>query len=544
MSNNQISHVKALAPGRFISSRPTVSVIIPCYNQGQFIKKAVDSVLSQSFKDVEIIVIDDDSTDNTREVVRSYPDVGYVYQPNRGLSSARNTGVQFSKGEYLVFLDADDWLFDDALRTNVNILDRSKNLAFVSGAHLKIAGKKVFEIGKTRVMKNHYQHFLVHNYVGMIATVMFRRWVFDHFNFDTRLKACEDYDLYLRVARHFPVKHHTRIIANYFFHSNNMSRNIPLMLNSALKILKRQEVLLKDQSELDSYEEGLRFWKDYYCGNLYKDLAAKPFPNILINASALITLLRFNRKYFLKAILSKPVNMIKKFFSKMITAFSTSIPSPGFVHLGDFNRTSPFSKDFGYDRGGPVDRYYIEGFLEENKHFVKGHVLEIGDDDYTERFGEEKVERSEVLHINDQNPKATLIGDLSHLPDVPSDSFDCIILTQTLQLIYECREALRTCHRILKPGGVLLLTVPGISHIEYHDWKDVWLWSFTETSIRQMLHEAFANEDIHTKTYGNVLIASAFLYGMGRPELNKRQLDKTDPNYQVIISAWAQKKYE
>ena len=137
----------------------------------------------------------------------------------------------------------------------------------------------------------------------------------------------------------------------------------------------------------------------------------------------------------------------------MITAFSTSIPSPGFVHLGDFNRTTPFSKDFGYDRGGPVDRYYIEGFLEENKHFVKGHVLEIGDDDYTERFGEEKVEQSEVLHINDQNPKATLIGDLSHLPDVPSDSFDCIILTQTLQLIMNAGGPTQLSHLSLRRGA-------------------------------------------------------------------------------------------
>jgi len=542
MSSNQLNLVSAPASGRFIISRPAVSVIIPSYNHGRYIKRAIESVLAQSFKDFEIVVIDDGSTDTTREIVYAYPDIRYVFQPNMGLSAARNTGVHYSGGEYLVFLDADDWLCEDALKTNVMILERSKSLAFVSGAHLKVSGKKIIEIGKTSVSEDHYQHFLSNNYVGMIATVMFRRWVFDHFKFDTKLKACEDYDLYLKVSRQFPVTHHTKIIANYFFHGKNMSYNIPLMLNSALTVLKRQQHNIQNDIEHQSYEQGIHFWKDFYCGNLYKDLSAKPYSSILVNIIALITLLKFNRKFFVKAILSKPVNMFKKLFSKVIAALSTSIPTPGYVHFGDFNRTSPFSKDFGYDRGGPLDRYYIENFLKEKREYIQGKVLEVGDDGYTVKFGGNKVKESDILHVNDKNPNATVIGDLSDLPEVPENTFDCIILTQTLQLIYECRNALRTCHRILKPGGVLLLTVPGISQIDYHDWKDEWLWSFTENSIRHMLNETFYEGDIQTKTYGNVLVASAFLYGMGRPELTKNQLDRTDPNYQVVISAFARKK--
>jgi SAM-dependent methyltransferase len=209
--------------------------------------------------------------------------------------------------------------------------------------------------------------------------------------------------------------------------------------------------------------------------------------------------------------------------------------------LGDLNRTEPLSLEFGYDRGGPVDRYYIENFLEKNKEMIKGTVLEIGDNEYTMQFGGDRVTNSEILHVNADNPQATYVGDLTNAPMIPDDHFDCIILTQTLQLIYQPIKALETCHRILKKGGVLLLTVPGISQIDQDEWKDIWLWSFTQKSINLLLIDFFDKKNIQTQTYGNVLVATAFLYGMGLPEVEKSKLDIMDPHYQVIISASATK---
>jgi SAM-dependent methyltransferase len=124
---------------------------------------------------------------------------------------------------------------------------------------------------------------------------------------------------------------------------------------------------------------------------------------------------------------------------------------------------------------------------------------------------------------------------------VPDNAFDCIILTQTLHLIYNYKDALRTCFRILKPGGSLLLTVPGISHIDRGAWKDIWLWSFTEAAVQKLLQETFPQGDTTTETFGNVLVATAFLYGMGLPELKQSQLDDTDPYYQVVVAACAVK---
>lgn len=211
------------------------------------------------------------------------------------------------------------------------------------------------------------------------------------------------------------------------------------------------------------------------------------------------------------------------------------------INTGDFNRTTPFSKYFGYDRGGPIDRYYIENFLEKYKSDIKGNVLEIGDNEYTLRFGESRITKSDILHVDDKNPDATYIGDLSDAPHVPDNKFDCIVLTQTLHLIYNYNKAIETCYRILKPGGVLLLTVPGISNIDFSDWGHLWLWSFTESAMKRILGEVFPADNYETDVFGNVFVATAFLYGMGLPEIDKEKLDTCDPHYQVIITARAVK---
>lgn len=214
-------------------------------------------------------------------------------------------------------------------------------------------------------------------------------------------------------------------------------------------------------------------------------------------------------------------------------------PAAGKIRRGDFNSTRPFSTNFGYDRGGPVDRYYIENFLAKNAALIRGRVLEIGDNDYTLRFGGDKVTQSDVLHVEENNPKATFVGDLSDAPHLPDNAFDCIVLTQTLHLIYRHVEALRTCFRILKPGGSLLLTVPGITHIDQGEWRDYWFWAYTQAAIKKMLSEVFPVDRIETETFGNVLVATAFLYGMGLPEMKKEEVEAHDPHYQVIITAKA-----
>lgn len=221
------------------------------------------------------------------------------------------------------------------------------------------------------------------------------------------------------------------------------------------------------------------------------------------------------------------------------------VPPVGLVRFGSLRRLSPISRDWGDDRGGPIDRYYITGFLDRHRTDVQGRVLEIAEDVYAKWFGDDRVSQIDVLeYVEGEHPRATSVGDLQDAPHLPSDAFDCVILTQTLQLIYDLKGAIRTVHRVLRPGGVALVTLPGITPVNRHDtesWGNHWCWSFTGLSARKLFEEAFDPERIEVETFGNVLAASAFLYGLGRDELTHAELDHHDPDYEMLITVRAQK---
>lgn len=218
------------------------------------------------------------------------------------------------------------------------------------------------------------------------------------------------------------------------------------------------------------------------------------------------------------------------------------IPEPGSVSFGDLRRIEPVSRHFGTDRGLPIDRYYIEAFLERHRSDVQGHVLEIGEDLYTRRYGGDRVTRSDILHVTAQNPRATIVADLADAPQIPDAVFDCAVVTQTLHLVYDARAAVRTLHRILRPGAVLLLTVPGLTPVPTRtDWGYTWYWSFTALSVQRMLGEVFGATQVELSTTGNVLAANAFLQGLAAEDLRPEELEATDPDYPVIITARAVK---
>lgn len=220
----------------------------------------------------------------------------------------------------------------------------------------------------------------------------------------------------------------------------------------------------------------------------------------------------------------------------------TRLPPVGRVNFGSLRRLQPVSRVWGLERGNPVDRYYLERFLARHASDIQGHVLEIGGDAYTVRFGRERVSKSDILHVAEGYPKTTIVADLTQADHVPSDTFDCIICTQTLQLIYEAPKAIRTLHRLLKPGGVLLLTTPGISQISRYDmdhWGDY--WRFTSASAHRLFSEVFREDRVRIETYGNVLAATAFLYGLAAEELTEDELDYYDPDYEVTIAVCAMK---
>lgn len=220
-------------------------------------------------------------------------------------------------------------------------------------------------------------------------------------------------------------------------------------------------------------------------------------------------------------------------------------PRIGSVNWGDLRRLKPFSRVWGGDRGLPIDRYYIEKFLAANASSICGTVLEIGDDGYSRRFGGESVGTCEILSSDGDGEGVTWQSDLADAIEIPEDRFDCIVLTQTLQFVPDATAAIETLYRILAPGGILLLTVPGISHSTKADsrrWADY--WRFTPNSVRWLLAKQFSDERLEVDFAGNVMACTAFLYGLATDELEVAELDYRDLHYPLIVTARAQKHVE
>jgi len=206
------------------------------------------------------------------------------------------------------------------------------------------------------------------------------------------------------------------------------------------------------------------------------------------------------------------------------------------IDWGELRRTTPIARRFGFDRGHPVDRRYIEAFLDRHRDDVRGRVLEIGDRGYTRRFGGDRVTRSDVYDLPG-NDGATLTGDLGGAAALPAAAFDCIIVTQTLLFVFDLRRALSNLRDALAPGGVLLVTVPGVSQVVREDMdREGDFWRFTTRSLRDLAATSFAADRIEVEARGNVLACVAFLHGLAQEELGTDELDADDPDFQLIVT--------
>ncbi len=212
------------------------------------------------------------------------------------------------------------------------------------------------------------------------------------------------------------------------------------------------------------------------------------------------------------------------------------------MDFGDLRRTEPHSRFFGLDRGTPVDRHYIERFLDAHRGDVRGAVLEFGEDTYARRFGGPRVSHVDVLHPDARHPRATITADIVDAPSIPDDRFDCVICTQVLQYVPDLAAAFATLHRILAPGGVLLASAPGISQLSRQD-ADAFgeYWRLTTYSARRLAEDAFGGA-VLAQAQGKVLASIAFLAGIPVEELAPRERDAHDPDYELVVLLRAVKR--
>ncbi|MDF5725064.1 MAG: glycosyltransferase [Rhizonema sp. PD37] len=539
-----------------LKSKPLVSIITPFFNAEKYFQEAIDSVITQKYENWELLLIDDGSTDRSSAIAQQYAAqypkkircLQHGERQNRGKSISRNLGIGNAKGEYIAFLDADDVYLPQKLEKQVAILESLPETGMVYGPTLHwyswtdrsedVQRDFLRRVG-VRSNSLYYPPSLVTQYLqdsGIVPCtcgLLVRRNVIEAIGGfeETIQNLFEDQILLAKICLQVPV----------FVESGSWDKYRQHPESSCYQAIKTGEYHPSDPNParqtylnwLETYIYAREFQDTELSSSLQKAQYPYRYP--------LLSQMKSKLKPILKSIAQKTLpTSVQRFLGKQLLGNNYTFPV-GTVDLGNLRRVIPMSKIFGYDRGLPVDRYYIEKFLANCQDDIRGRVLEIGDDTYTRQFSGDRIVHSEVLHVTKDNPKATIVGDLTNADHIPSNSFDCFILTQTLQYIYDLRTAINTIYRILKPGGVVLVTVPGMNNTGYDQWADDWCWSFTALSLRRLFEEAFPTENLQIEAYGNVLVAAAFLYGLATEELRQEELDYQDRSYQVNIAIRAVK---
>lgn len=580
----------------------SVSVLVPALNAANTVNATIDSVVKQIRDDWELIVFDDSSTDDTATIVKDRCEVDSRIRLIRGsaggAAKARNQVAQHAKADWLLFLDADDIIRQDHLALTLTAATTGvpPDLVYASGARLAPDGR----IGSPEVppKSDHFQ-FLGRYNIFYTHACLIRRSIFESFGgFDPTLATCEDWDLWQRLARAgASMKGVDECLAFYRMRPNSLSHDATRVFANAREVILRGHGPdIRVREPLPEYAEGL---EPDHSGDALIGIAmwcaglligggqdAVPFlqsiqlmPVTEVNVDRAISMMqggvpsgalalqedwpvlwnRFRSRIMDAFIALEQCCAAKDFATRSLTELERRIgeiakmsnssseplliapPIVGRVKFGDFFRLQPISKDWGFDRGSPIDRLYIENFLERHRDDIKGRVLEIGDNRYTEQFGGKRVTTSDVLNVDSGAPNATIFGDLATAHHIASNLFDCIILVQTLQYVFDLPAAIGTLYRILKPGGVVLITAPGIAQIDYDRWGEARYWSMTPLGMRRLLAECFSSEMVEVETRGNVLTAISVLHGLAQEDLPSLGAQGDDPHYPVNIQARAVK---
>jgi len=521
-----------------------VSIITIFLNGEPFIKEAIKSAISQTYDNWELLLVDDGSTDRSIEIAQHYAEkypekIRYLEHEghqNRGMSASRNLGINNSKGEYISFLDCDDLWAPKKLEEQVAILETYPKIALVGGRTkwwYSWTGKpedktrdflQKFDLPLNTIIQppDLLLLFLQDEWASLCDILIRRSSIEAVGGYEVSFRGMyEDQAFHAKLCLNFP----TFLSSKSWYLYRQHPQSCCSVTHSTGKTYTARKMFLTWLTEYLSQQE-----KKYPKLEQVVQKLLRSCPNPL--------LAKFSSK------VQPWEKTMKNLLKRMIALKNLSrgqFPPIGWVNFGSFKKLAPISRQFGYDRGLPVDRYYIEKFLAYYAGDIQGRVLEIGDDSYTRQFGGKRVTTKDVLHVKEGNPLATYVGDLTHADQIPDEMYDCFILTQTLHLVYDFRLAMRTIYRILKPGGVVLATVPGISQLATDEWASYWCWSFTSYSAQHLFEEFFPPDNIQLEVHGNVKASIAFLEGVSAQELSEQELDYKDPCYELLITVRAEK---
>lgn len=533
--------------------KPLVSVVLIFFNEEKFIAEAIESVLTQTFESWELLLVNDGSSDRSSEIAQSYvrhwDRIHYLEHQggqNLGMSASRNLGIQGARGKYLAFIDGDDVWLPEKLQQQVELIESQPDAAMVCGRTqwwYSWTGKKADRqhdfIQELNLPLNTLIQppklllsFLQNEWASLHDILVRREAVVSVGGYEDFFRGMyEDQVFHAKLCLNFPAYVADCCWCRYRQHNEACTFQTHDTKKGYFKA--RKAFLTWLENYLNRQAKNTEVYQEVY-QIVRQELWHYRYP-LLSRTINRLHRLKKDLKYLLKPIVPKSLATWLK-----TQWLYNPRPPVGWVRWGSLRRLTPISKSWPNYRGAPIDRYYIEQFLEHHALDIRGRVLELGDATYTKRFGGDRITQSDVLEAEAGNPAATIVADLTAAPQIADATFDTIILTQTLLLIYDLPAAIATLYRILKPGGIILATVPGITPI-IRDDSDKWgqYWSFTQMSVKRLFGDVFTPENIQVRAYGNVLSATGFLYGLATQELRRAELDDRDPDYEVIIGVRA-----
>jgi peptidoglycan/xylan/chitin deacetylase (PgdA/CDA1 family)/glycosyltransferase involved in cell wall biosynthesis/SAM-dependent methyltransferase len=493
----------------------SIAAVITCHDLGRTLVAALESVERQTRPAAEIVVVDDDSSDiYTRQLLAQLVREGtrVVHAGGCGASAARNLGARLTTAEYLVCLDADDTLERGYFEAAAAHLDSDADLYFVSCA------MRAFE-GASYVWSPSAPTFVDAISTGGVphASTMLRRRLWKEVGgFDESLRSFELLDFWASaIERGFRGVILDEPLLNYRVRTGSRYRQ---SIQPETYLARLRHFYAKHGAAIERHGLELIEGKEAF----------------LVSQREYLETLESRKRS-----LTEELARLRQDISETVGALESLGSSR--VAWGDLQRVRPLSRQWGRDRGTSIDRHYIERFLHQHRADIQGRVLEVHDSIYTERFGGNAVMTRDVIDIDPGNHLASLVADLRHADAIPEATYDCIILTQTLQLIDDIPAVLAECARILRPGGVLLATVPSVIRVDDEAGPDRDYWRLTEASARKLFAGVFLLDAFEVTAYGNVMACSAFLYGLSAEEMTPADLDHVDPTFPVVITIRAVK---
>lgn len=513
-----------------------VSVVTIFRNAEAYLEEAIGSVLSQTHP-VELLLCDDGSSDDSTGIAKRWAAaepsrVRYLAHPahaHRGMSATRNLGIRAATGQFVAFLDADDVWEPVHLAHEVDLALRYPEAGLVCGQALLWHSWKRDGTPDVWSPPPWPDGTLVR--APRMLTATLRRGAY-------RTPTCS---LLVRRDLLAAVMGAEEEFTSMFEDQALLAKlhtASPSVVSGAPTARYRQHAASTTAraARAGRYEAGepnpsmeryLR-WLEAYLASGRAAIHDAELTAAL--AVALEPYQRAWRRWRAEARLRTRA-ALPRGMPALVRDAVRRARSVGPVRWGSLRRLEPVVRVTAPRRDLAIERHYIEQFLSENAPLIAGRVLEVGDAGYTRHLGSDYVTRSDVLEV--------LAIDLVDGAGLPAAAYDCVVLPQVLQSVSDLPAAVRTLHRVLRTGGTLLATCPGISRLDGDPSTSPRLWGLTPASVARLFGEVFGRQSIEVQSYGNVVLSIASMHGLTIDDLRSSDLRMTDPQYPMLITVRA-----